>query len=167
MKKLSSIILGFLIIGTMSSFAQEKKKSPAVEIGGKIGKSEITINYSSPSVRDREVYGGLEPWGKVWRAGANEATTIEFSTDVTINGKELAKGKYAFFVTPMESGAWSLIFNTVSKQWGAYKYDKSKDALVVEAKPSKIDHTEALTYTIKGNTISLDWATTRVSFEVK
>lgn len=165
MKKISSIILGFLMIGSLSSFAQ--KKSPAKTTEGKIGKTEITIHYSSPSVRGREVYGGLEPWGKVWRAGANEATTIEFSTDVTIDGKKLPKGKYAFFVTPMESGEWSLIFNTVWNQWGAYKYDKSKDALVVKAKPSTIEHTEELSYVIEDNMVSLDWATTRVSFGVK
>lgn len=147
--------------------AQNKKKSPPQTATGKVGETTITINYHSPSVRGRQVFGELEAFGKVWRAGANEATTIEFDKDVTINGKKLKAGKYAFFTTPMEKGDWPIIFNSEHKQWGAYNLDQSKNVLESTAKVSKIEHTEMLTYSISNGMIHLDWATTRISFEIK
>ena len=97
--------------------------------------TDITINYGSPAVNEREIWGALEPYDKVWRAGANEATTMEFSTDITIENQKLAAGKYSFFIIPKAEGAWTLIFNKVADQWGAYDYDESQDALRVEVKP--------------------------------
>lgn len=166
MKKIIPIILGlFIISGT--SLAQEKRKSPAQTVTGKIGDTEITINYSAPSVNGREIFGGLEPYGKVWRAGANEATTIEFSKDVKINGKTLKAGKYAFFTTPMENGDWPIIFNSEHKQWGAYKLDASKNVLESTAKATEIESKELLTYSISDGMIHLEWSTTRISFAVE
>lgn len=170
MKKFNLLLIGFLMLGGLQLSAQEDKSdrpSPPRTEEGKIGDVAVTIEYSSPSVKGREVFGGLEKYGKVWRAGANEATTIEFSEDVMINGEELPAGKYAFFVTPMKEGDWTIYFNTESKQWGAYNKDDSKDALVTEASTSEIDNVEMLTYTIEDNMIHLDWATTRLSFEVE
>lgn len=168
MKKLSYLFIGLLLIGATQSFAQgEKRKSPAMKAEGKIGATEVMINYSSPSVKGREIYGDLVPFDKVWRAGANEATTVQFSKDVMVNGKKLAAGTYAFFVTPSEEGEWMISFNKEAKQWGAYKHDKSKDALVVGAKTKKIKSVEKLTYGIDGSMIYLDWSTTRLMFEVK
>ncbi|MEQ8624144.1 MAG: DUF2911 domain-containing protein [Vicingaceae bacterium] len=170
MKKINLLLIGFLILGGLQLSAQEDKSdrpSPPRTEEGKIGDAMVTIEYSSPSVKGREIFGGLEKFGKVWRAGANEATTIEFSQDVMINGEELPAGKYAFFVTPKKEGDWTIYFNTEAKQWGAYKKDDSKDALVTEASTSEIDNVEMLTYTIEDNMIHLDWATTRLSFEVE
>jgi hypothetical protein len=168
MKKVSALIIGFVfLMGSIYAQDKSQRKSPPMKTEGKIGSTEIVIDYSSPSVKGRKVYGELEPFGKIWRAGANEATTISFSKDVSINGKKLAAGKYAFFVIPMEQGEWTIIFNKEPKQWGAYKYDAAKDALRVQAGTSTIEHVEQLTYKIDKNSIHLDWSTTRLSFTVK
>ena len=92
---------------------------------------------------------------------------MEFSTDVAINGEKLPAGRYAFFVTPMQEGKWEITFNTVADQWGAYKHDKSKDALVTKADTKEIDHVEQLTYGVDENDIYLDWSNTRLHFKVE
>ncbi|WP_167856456.1 DUF2911 domain-containing protein [Hymenobacter metallicola] len=116
--------------------AKPAPASPAATATGKAGAATVTIKYSSPSVKGRSVYGGLVPYGKVWRAGANEATTVEFSKDVTVQGQKLPAGTYAFFVIPTEKD-WTVIFNKTAKQWGAFKYDEKQDALRVTATPRK------------------------------
>lgn len=167
MKKLAFLIISSLLLSS-PILAQEKRISPPKSTENTIGDLNIKIDYSSPSVKGRTIFGTLEPWGKVWRAGANEATTMEFSKDVTINGKELPKGKYAFFVIPRENGKWTLIFNEEEDQWGAYKYDESKDALRIEVSPETIDHQEQLIYRISDEgKVYLDWSTTRVGFQIK
>ncbi len=166
MKKILGLIVLSLAISNFS-IAQEKKKSPAKTVEAKLGEADVIISYSSPSMRGRVIYGDLVPYKKIWRAGANEATTMEFSSDVKINGKELKAGKYAFFVIPQKDAEWTIIFNTVHKQWGAYDYDATKDALKLNVKPTDIETSESLTYSIdeEGN-VHLDWATTRISFKV-
>ena len=167
MKKLTTVLMALLmVIGGINLQAQEKAKSPKKTTEGMIGETKITIIYHAPSVRGRVVFGELEKYGKVWRAGANDATTIEFSSDVSINGKQLKAGKYAFFTTPMEKGDWPIIFNTEHKQWGAYKLDNSKNALESTAKVSKIDAVEMLKYSISEDMVHLEWSTTRISFKV-
>jgi hypothetical protein len=166
MKKISLIILGFLLI-TGSSFSQDKPKSPPREIFGKSGATTIQINYSSPSVRGREIYGDLVPWDKLWRAGANAATTISFSQDVTVNGDQIKKGVYSFFVTPKEEGYWFITFNSEAEQWGAYKHKEKNDVLVTAATTTPIGFTEQLTYSVEDGNIYLDWAKTRLEFKVK
>lgn len=125
------------------------RKSPKASVSHTIGYTEVRIDYSSPAVRDREIWGALEPYGRVWRAGANEATTIRFSTDVVVEGKPLPAGKYAFFLIPRKSGPWTAIFNKVADQWGAYEYDEAEDALRVDAMVKNSDIVEEyLNYTI-------------------
>lgn len=162
-----SLILSFLMV--VPTYAQDKKpKSPPKTVEQTIDDLTITIAYSSPYVKDRDIYGGLVAWDKIWRAGANEATTIEFNRDVEVEGEELKAGKYAFFVIPSQNGEWTLIFNNEAKQWGAYKYDESKDALRIKAEAEEIDHNESLTYRIdEDGTISLDWSKTGISFMVQ
>lgn len=167
MKKISTILLAFLMVATFSVQAQGKKpKSPPKETVGKIGEVEVAIKYSSPSVNDRVIYGELVKFGKVWRAGANEATTISFSNSVSINGAKLVAGTYSFFTIPSADGNWVIIFNNEAEQWGAYKLNRDKDALVSESQTSKIEKVEKLTYVIEGNFIHLDWETTRLSIRV-
>lgn len=117
---------------------KSKRKSPPMETMGKVGDVEVKINYSAPYAKGRTIYGELIPYGKVDRLGANEATTIEVSSNVTIEGEDLAAGKYAMFSIPGED-KWTLIFNTVADQWGAYEYDESKDALRVEVEAHQLD----------------------------
>lgn len=137
--------------------------SPDKMIYQKIGYTEIEIRYGSPSVNDRLIWGALVPFDKVWRAGANSATTIEFRSPVNINGITLDSSKYAFFLIPKENDKWTAVFNKKSKQWGAFKYDEKEDALRLEVNPRTTKFkTEKLTYTInqtgfKHGSIILSW----------
>ncbi|MEQ8908765.1 MAG: DUF2911 domain-containing protein [Vicingaceae bacterium] len=170
MKKLALLFASIFVLSSIS-FAQDemkKRPSPAATAEGMIGEASITINYSSPRAKDREIYGDLVPYGKIWRAGANEATTFEVDQDLTIEGEELPAGKYAFFVIPEKEGAWTVIFNKEAKQWGAYKYDQSEDALRIKAETSEIDHVENMNYVVdEDGMIHLEWADTRMSFSVE
>lgn len=144
------------------------KPSPAATATGKIGASDVTVNYSSPGVKGRKIFGGLEAYGKVWRAGANEATTVEFSKAVTVEGKALPAGKYGFFVIPAESGKWTAIFNKVSNQWGAYEYSDKQDALRVLVTPRKTAApTERLAYEVTPKGLVLRWDTVELPVAIK
>jgi hypothetical protein len=112
-----------------------------------VGLTDITIVYSRPGVKGRQVWGSLVPYDKVWRTGANEATTIAFSDDVTINGQALPKGTYSLHTIP-GSDEWTIVFNNTSNQWGSFNYDPAKDALRVKAKPEKAPFAEWLTFEI-------------------
>ena len=146
----------------------EPKPSPAATATGKIGAADVTVSYSSPGVKGRKIFGSLEQYGKVWRAGANEATTVEFSKAVTVEGKPLPAGKYAFFVIPAESGAWTVIFNKEPKQWGAYKYDEKQDALRVLVTPRKTAAvTERLAYEVTPKALVLNWENVELPVAIK
>lgn len=127
------------------AFAQLElpRASPKASVMQSVGLTDVTINYSRPSVRGRVIFGELVPWGQVWRTGANEATTIELSDDVTINGQNLAKGLYSVHTIPGEN-EWTVIFNSQATQWGSYAYDMAKDALRVTVKPRASDHSHEL-----------------------
>ena len=141
------------------AIAKETIKSGAV----------ISIDYSQPSVKGRTIGKDLEPMeGKVWRAGANEATVFEISKDVKVEDKALPAGKYGLF-TIMNGDEWTLIFNKTSSQWGAFSYKEADDALRVKVKATKAKaFAEKLTYTIdKSGTVSLMWGDKQVDFKVK
>ena len=145
----------------------EPKPSPAATATGKIGTTNVTVNYSSPGVKGRKIFGGLEPYGKVWRAGANEATTVEFSKAVTVEGKVLPAGKYGFFVIPAEV-AWTVIFNKAPYQWGAFKYDEKQDALRVMVTPRKTAAvTERLAYKVTPKGLVLRWENVELPVAIK
>jgi hypothetical protein len=159
------IVLSFIL--SVTCYGQKKKESPADSISGKIGDATITINYSSPSVKGRKIWGGLVPYNKVWRAGANEATT--FTTDQTmhIEGQLLPAGEYGFFLIPGET-KWVVIFNRVFDQWGAYDYDKNADILRVEVAPKTLPAlNERLVYKINPTGFSLIWENLEVPVSVK
>ena len=167
MKKYTTLLIALFLVTGTTIIAQEKKpKSPPMETVEKVGDVEVTINYSSPSVKGREIYGELVPFDKLWRAGANEATTIKFSKAVNVSGEKLDAGTYSFFVLPKEDGKWEVIFNKEPKQWGTYKLDRDKDALVTKGITKKIGKVEELVYSIEGNFIYLDWDTTRLVVEI-
>ena len=139
-----------------AAFAQEKA-SPAKTAEGMVGDAKITINYSSPAVKGRVIWGDLVPLGEVWRAGANEATTFTTTKDITVEGKKLPAGTYGFFVIPGESYS-TLIFNKVAKQWGAFDYDAAQDVLRVSV-PSGQTSTmeERLVYEVKPASFEIRW----------
>ncbi|MEQ8881881.1 MAG: DUF2911 domain-containing protein [Cyclobacteriaceae bacterium] len=161
--------VAFLIVLSPTIAQQDKsnRPSPPKQVSGTVDGVNITIDYSSPAVKNRTIFGGLESYGKVWRAGANEATWIEVSDDVKINGELLPKGKYAFFIIPNENQEWTIIFNSKWDQWGAYNYDESLDVLRVDVKPTTVKHTERLEYTIaKNGKVTMNWSTTSVPFRI-
>ncbi len=146
---------------------QTDKPSPAATATGKIGSTNVTVNYSSPAVKGRTIFGGLEPFDKVWRAGANEATTVEFSQPVLVEGKALAAGKYSFFVIPTAAKQWTVIFNKEPNQWGAYKYDQKLDALRVLVTPRKpAAMAERLVYEVKPKGLVLRWENVELPVKV-
>lgn len=129
----------------------------------------ITINYNQPSVKGRTIGKDLEPMeGKVWRTGANKATTFEVNKDVTVEGKALPAGKYALF-TLVNGEEWTIIFNKTWDQWGAFNYKEADDALRVKVKEKKADpFSEKMTFTIeKDGEVNLAWGGKQVEFEVK
>lgn len=153
-KSIFSLALTALVV--MAGFAQEKA-SPAKVAEGTAGGSKITINYSSPAVKGRVIWGELVPLGEVWRAGANEATTFTTSKDITVQGQKLPAGTYSFFIIPGE-GQSTFIFNKVAKQWGAFNYDSKEDVLRVNV-PSEQTSTleERLIYEVKPDGFEVRW----------
>jgi hypothetical protein len=106
------------------------------------------------------------PYGKVWRTGADEATTITFSADVTVEGQRLAAGTYGLFSVPTADG-WTWVFNSEAKQWGAYEYKDSKDVLRVVAKPTAAEHVEELDFRIEGDSVVLRWEKLAVAMRIR
>ena len=155
---------------SFSAFAQEAKvvPSPAATETGKIKDATVTIKYSSPAVKGRTIWGGLEKYDVVWRAGANNATTFETDKDLKVEGKTLPAGKYGFFLLPRENGTWTAIFNKVSDQWGAMKYEEAKDQLRVDVKVKPLKETqERLVYKINKSGFTLEWDKIAVPVSVK
>lgn len=145
---------------------KENLPSPRKEMKGSIGGANVTINYGSPSVKGRTIWGGLVPYGKVWRTGANEATTIEVSADVMVEGQKLPAGKYGLFTESTEDGT-DVIFNSVHEQWGAYDYDKSKDVVRVNvSRTAASESSETMEFMIDGDAIVLVWESQKIPFKV-
>lgn len=146
---------------------QSGRKSPPREATGTIDGVDIAVNYGSPSVRGRDIWGALVPYGAVWRTGANEATTIEFSGDVTVEGQPLAAGKYGLFTIPGED-SWTIIFNKNPDQWGANDYDEAEDALRVTVTPEPTDESvEAMAFAVEDGRVILRWEKLAVPIAVK
>ena len=166
MKK-SAILLLVLGVSTVhSAFGQEKPLSPKETVKATVGGVETEIVYCRPSARGRKMVGGKDPYGQVWRTGANEATTIEFEDDVRIEGKSLPAGKYSLFTIPNEK-EWVIIFNKVHNQWGHYNYDAAEDALRVTVKSERRDNfVETFTIKPEKDSIALIWENFYVTFKV-
>jgi hypothetical protein len=169
MRKFASVILPALVFMLIADFTygQGKPLSPKETVDGTVSGVKTKIVYSRPSARGRKMLGGKEPFGQVWRTGANEATTIEFDKAVKVEGKDLAAGKYALFTIPGEN-EWTIIFNKTADQFGAFDYNQSQDALRVTVKPTKAK-AFVETFTIKPgkDEIQLQWENTQVAFKVK
>lgn len=151
------------------TFISYGQKSPSETAEGKSkNDANITVEYSSPRVKGRVIFGDLVPYGEVWRAGANKNTTVEFDKDVTVNGIELAAGKYGFFVIPNKDEKWTVIFSNKNDSWGAYDYKESNDALRIEVKPTLIDNfKEELTYAIVRDNIIFTWDKTSFGLKIE
>ena len=164
-KKMRLLFIALVTVTLVN--AQNKPASPAASVTGKINGATISINYSSPSVKGRVIWGELVPFNKMWRAGANAATTIETDKDIVVEGKKLTVGKYSFFVIPNEKEC-ILIFNKVAKMSGTNNYNEKEDQLRVTVKPQVSDSSsESLVYTINKNSIVLSWEKWNIPFSVK
>jgi hypothetical protein len=164
-----SLLAAFLTVNVLSAQNDNAQRpSPAMTATKKIGDLAITINYSSPAVKGRKVFGGLEAYGKVWRTGANEATTFEVNKNVTLDGQKLPAGKYALFTIPGEK-EWVLIINKEANQWGAYNYKKEQDILRINTKPGKNkENEERLKFDISDKgVVTFAWELANFAFAVK
>ena len=157
---MKAIILFICIsIFTLEMNAQVKvpKPSTSSKIEQVVGLTDIKVSYSRPSKKGRTIYGGLVPYGKMWRTGANKNTEITLSDDVKVNGQELKKGTYAIFTKPGKD-SWDIVFYTDTENWGTPKnWDESKVAAKISSKPSKIPGVIE-TFTIMFNDITMDTA---------
>lgn len=160
---MKKIVLLIVLIASFSVLA-EAQKSPRKQAEGNVYETNIVVDYGAPSVRGRKIWGGLESYDVVWRAGANENTTVSFDKDITIGGKKLAAGKYGFFIIPKKDGDWVVIFNKRNSDWGAYKYDQKQDALRLNISPEWGENNqEQLTYAISENLIIFAWEKVKLS----
>lgn len=150
--------------------SDEARVSPNAAVSQTIGTTEVRLTYGRPQVKGRTIFGDLVSYGEVWRTGANEATTISFSSDVTVEGEPLSAGTYSLYTIPGQD-SWTIIFNNVANQWGT-NYDESKDALRVEVTPESASQREMMTFffeevTNTSGTCVLHWADVQVPFEIQ
>jgi hypothetical protein len=145
--------------------------SQAAEGKQRIALTDITVKYHRPLVNGRKIWGGLVPYGQVWRAGANENTTIEFSDPVSVEGQPLAKGTYGLHMIP-NPDSWTVIFSKTNTGWGSYSYKQDEDALRVNVKPKPLaEQEEALDFEFEdlkpdSTAVTLKWEKLAVPFTV-
>ena len=191
MKSILNLFVMLTLVFSFTTFAQQSKKqdkkqdkksdvkkvrvSPKAGVFQTIGITDVNVSYSRPGVKNRKIWGELVPYNKVWRAGADEATKITFSTDVMIEGKKLPAGAYGFFAIPGEN-EWTLIFNKIADQWGAFTYNESEDALRIKVKPVANSNHEWLLYSFTDMTppaaptsayLNLIWEKLKVPFKIE
>jgi hypothetical protein len=165
------VALTFLAAPAFAQF-ELPRLSPFAKAQQTVGLTEITVDYSSPGVRGRKIFGALVPWGEVWRAGANGSTKVTFSRDVSIGGTAVPAGSYAFFVIPNQKGNWTVILSKDTQQFGAFSYKKDQDLLRIDVKPQAIADRERLAYSFPDfatdtATLALDWEKVRIAVPIK
>jgi hypothetical protein len=145
--------------------------SPEAELRQKVGLTDIQVTYHRPAVNGRKVWGGLVPYGQVWRAGANENTVVTFSTPVHVGATTLPAGSYGLHMLPTE-GQWTVIFSSQSKAWGSFSYDAKEDVARLGVTPVPTESTDRLDYTFDDPsdhavTLSLRWEKLRVPIPIE
>jgi hypothetical protein len=148
---------------------KEQRKSPLRTLEGEINGKKLTIQYGAPSVREREIWGNIAPYDQVWRTGANEATYVDFSEDVNVEGKSLKAGRYSLFTIPKEKGNWTVIFNS---EWdlehGHFQYKPENDVLRVESMPQwTAESQEQLSISIESSGIVVKWEKLILPIQIK
>jgi hypothetical protein len=136
-----------------------------------VGLTDVTVDYSSPAVKGRKIWGEVVPLGEVWRAGANASTKVTFSTDASIDGKPVPAGTYAFYAIPA-ADKWTVILSKDTSLWGSDGYKPANDLLRVQVAPQAIPHRERMAFEIldvtdEGATLSLEWEKVRVAVPFK
>jgi hypothetical protein len=169
--KIGMLTLALLVI-SYGIWARQNQPSPAATAKGTINGANITIEYSSPAVKGRKIWGALVPYDAVWRAGANKATTFTTDKKIKVEGKDLAAGSYSIYAI---AGAktWKIIFNSETGQWGTTHdgvttHVPAKDVIIVDVKPEKSRATEErLKYLVTPNGIELVWENLSVPVAIK
>ncbi len=166
----SAVLFAATLCSAQSFVLDLPRPSQQAVVSQRLGITDITISYHRPLVNKRQIWGNLVPYGQVWRAGANENTTIQFTDPVTIEGKPLAKGIYGLHMIPAQD-QWIVIFSNNHTSWGSFTYKESEDALRVTVKPQASDFHEALTYDIDQPTkdsaiVTMRWEKLAVPFKV-
>jgi hypothetical protein len=167
-----SLVITFLVLLTLPIFSQAQdgnkgRPSPPKVYETTAGGGKISIHYNAPSVKGREIWGKLVPYKKIWRTGANEATTFESDVDLLIEGQLLPKGKYALFTIP-DKTEWTIIFHSNVNQWGVYEYKEEGDVLRVKVKPlQSTSFQEQLLFTSVPDGIAIVWENLSVPFTIK
>lgn len=160
------LILAF-IFTACGQADKSKRPSPPTISDFKVGTANIKISYGAPSVKGREIWGKLVPYGEVWRTGANEATIFETDADIKVEGQVLPKGKYSLFTVPGKDD-WVIVFNKKAEQWGGYSYKKEEDALRVTVRPGMAGAMQEQ-LKIEGKvdgTVSIAWEKMEVIFAI-
>jgi hypothetical protein len=170
------LVFGYLVLLAVTTcFAQSvqmnlPRDSQRASVSQRIGITDITVNYHRPLVKGRTIWGKVVPYGEVWRAGANENTTIQFTDPVSIEGKPLEKGIYGLHMIPNQD-QWTVIFSKTSSAWGSFTYKEGEDALRVAVKPQATDFHEALAFDFDQPTddsavVTLRWEKIAVPFKI-
>lgn len=150
------LLVSFTLLESACSGNEEKRPSPLTKDSTTIEGVQVSVSFSSPGVKKREIWGELVPHGEIWRTGANEATYLTTTGDLLVDGHQLKAGKYAIFTIPTDS-TWTIIFNSEWDQWGAYNYDPAKDAFRLQLRPRRSDYTERMTFSFVENNLQFEW----------
>ena len=167
-----SIICFLLIFSFSNGQALMPQASSSQTIVQDFGLGKVSLNYGRPNMNDRKIFGGLEPYGAVWRTGANGAPILTFTDEVSILGNKIPAGSYSLFTIPNKD-MWTVILNKTAEQWGAYDYKEADDILRVEVKPTKINPTvetfSMLFSDVKLGSLNLDlmWENTKISIPME
>jgi TolA-binding protein len=174
--RIRTIAFAIALLAATAAVAQPALRlpepSPAATVGQTIGITDVTIAYHRPAVNKRKIFGGLVPYGVLWRAGANENSTISFSTPVKVEGQSLPAGKYGLFMIPGES-QWTVVLSKFADDWGTYNYDPSEDAARVTVTPqTTAENQERMGFTFEDLTnnsanATLRWANVRVPVKIE
>ena len=160
----------FVTVATAQTALPQPQPSPKAVVSQTVGITDITISYHRPGVKGREIWGKLVPYNTVWRAGANENTTIAFGDPVSVEGHPLPAGTYGLHMIPAEH-EWTIIFSRNATSWGSFFYDEKEDVLRVRVKPRPADAQESLSYDFSdlsdsSATVTLRWERLAVPFTV-
>lgn len=169
--------LAFLtfLLASYVGFAQQiqmPQASPSAKIIQKVGLTDVTVDYSRPSTKGRKIFGELVPYGQVWRTGANAATVLTFSTDVTVGGQSIPAGSYALYAIPGKND-WTIILSKNTQLWGSIGYNPAEDQARFEVEASKTSKKYETfeiafnNFTDNSAVVSMKWETTRVDFKIQ
>lgn len=171
MFKLKVMAATSTLLFALATLASAQFKSPHESTSVEVAGHKVTITYGRPSLHGRKMIGEHEPYGKVWRTGADECTTIETDADLDINGLKVPKGKYGLFTIP-QADSWTLIISKNAKQWGAFSYKESEDVGRTKMQVTKLgspveEFTISMTPAGDGFTLKLTWQDVEASVPVK